>query len=116
MGRIFLDHINGIKLYSCASCDTNLTNKSELISTRFTGATGKLSQFILLVLLFLFQYCGIGKLSGKVVMCECVCVCCHLKTMYMFALSEFANGQEEIIVDWSVRLFVLLIWNLRISF
>lgn len=42
MGRIFLDHINGIKLYSCASCDTNLTNKSELISTRFTGATGKL--------------------------------------------------------------------------
>ena len=41
MGRTFLDHINGIKLYSCASCETNLTNKSELISTRFTGATGK---------------------------------------------------------------------------
>lgn len=41
MGRIFLDHINGIKLYSCAACDTNLTNKGELISTRFTGATGK---------------------------------------------------------------------------
>lgn len=43
MGRIFLDHINGVKLFSCASCDTNLTNKSELISTRFTGATGKCS-------------------------------------------------------------------------
>lgn len=42
MGRVFLDHINGIKLFSCASCDTNLTNKSELISTRFTGATGEL--------------------------------------------------------------------------
>lgn len=40
MGRVFLEHINGTKLYACASCDTNLTNKTELISTRFTGATG----------------------------------------------------------------------------
>lgn len=41
MGRVFLDHIGGTKLYSCAECNTNLTNKSELISTRFTGATGQ---------------------------------------------------------------------------
>lgn len=43
MGRLFFDHINGLKLYSCAACDTNLTNKNELISTRFTGATGELN-------------------------------------------------------------------------
>lgn len=42
MGRIFLDHIGGTRIYSCANCYTNLTNKSELISTRFTGATGKI--------------------------------------------------------------------------
>lgn len=41
MGRIFLDHIGGAKMFSCASCDTILTNKNELISTRFTGATGR---------------------------------------------------------------------------
>jgi hypothetical protein len=41
MGRIFLDHIGGSRLFSCASCDTILTNRSELISTRFTGATGR---------------------------------------------------------------------------
>lgn len=40
MGKIFLDHIGGTRLFSCASCDVNLTNRSELISTRFTGATG----------------------------------------------------------------------------
>lgn len=28
-------------MFSCASCDTILTNRSELISTRFTGATGR---------------------------------------------------------------------------
>lgn len=41
MGKIFLDHIGGNRLFSCAACDVNLTNRSELISTRFTGATGK---------------------------------------------------------------------------
>lgn len=41
MGRIFLDHIGGTRLFSCANCDTILTNRSELISTRFTGATGR---------------------------------------------------------------------------
>lgn len=41
MGVIFLEHIGGSRLFSCASCDTNLTNRSQLVSTRFTGATGR---------------------------------------------------------------------------
>lgn len=41
MGRIFLEHMGGSRLFSCARCDTNLTNRDELISTRFTGATGR---------------------------------------------------------------------------
>ncbi|KAH8287146.1 hypothetical protein KR054_003830 [Drosophila jambulina] len=41
MGRIFLEHLGGLKLFNCAQCHTNLTNRSQLISTRFTGATGK---------------------------------------------------------------------------
>ncbi|EHB17394.1 Protein yippee-like 5 [Heterocephalus glaber] len=41
MGRIFLDHIGGTRLFSYANCDTILTNRSELISTRFTGTTGR---------------------------------------------------------------------------
>ena len=41
MGRVFLEHIGGTRLFSCANCDTVLTNRNELISTRFTGATGR---------------------------------------------------------------------------
>ena len=41
MGRVFLEHIGGSKLFTCAACDTMLTNRQELISTRFTGATGR---------------------------------------------------------------------------
>ena len=41
MGRVFLEHIGGSRLFSCANCDTVLTNRNELMSTRFTGATGR---------------------------------------------------------------------------
>uniref|UniRef100_A0A8I6A9M4 Protein yippee-like n=1 Tax=Rattus norvegicus TaxID=10116 RepID=A0A8I6A9M4_RAT len=41
MGRIFLYHVGGTHLFSCANCDTILTNRSELISTQFTGTTGR---------------------------------------------------------------------------
>ena len=41
MGRIFLEIFGGAKLYSCKSCDAFLTTKDELLSTRFTGATGR---------------------------------------------------------------------------
>lgn len=60
MGRIFLDHIGGTRLFSCANCDTILTNRSELISTRFTGATGRA---------FLFNKVG-KKLEELLIICE----------------------------------------------
>lgn len=41
MGRLFLEHMGGSRIFSCSRCDTYLTNRSELISTRFTGATGR---------------------------------------------------------------------------
>ena len=41
MGRVYLEHIGGTKLYCCANCDTVLTNRNELISTRFNGSTGR---------------------------------------------------------------------------
>ena len=34
MGRIFIQHMGGTRLFSCASCETVLTNRDELISTR----------------------------------------------------------------------------------
>ena len=38
MGRIFIQHMGGNRLFSCASCETVLTNRDELISTRYTYA------------------------------------------------------------------------------
>ncbi|OAF66953.1 hypothetical protein A3Q56_05287, partial [Intoshia linei] len=41
MGKLFLSNIGGKRIYCCASCDTPLTNQTELMSTRFTGSTGR---------------------------------------------------------------------------
>ena len=41
MGREFLDHLGGGRVFSCAACDTALSNRDELMSTRFHGATGR---------------------------------------------------------------------------
>lgn len=56
MGRVHLEHIGGVKLYSCAQCDTNLTNKSQLISTRFTGSTGNIFFSIIIMKVMEFLY------------------------------------------------------------
>ena len=41
MGRIFFEIFGGAKLFSCKNCDAFLTTKEELLSTRFTGSTGR---------------------------------------------------------------------------
>ena len=41
MGRIFLEHMGGVRIFACANCEAPLTNRTQLISTRFTGATGR---------------------------------------------------------------------------
>ena len=41
MGRVFLEHFGGSKLFSCKECNTFLTNRDQLMSSRFTGATGR---------------------------------------------------------------------------
>lgn len=33
MGRVFIDHPGGTRVYCCANCDTALTNRGELVST-----------------------------------------------------------------------------------
>lgn len=41
MGRIFIEHLGGEKVIQCHYCETPLSHRGELVSTRFTGATGR---------------------------------------------------------------------------
>lgn len=92
MGRIFLDHINGIKLYSCAACDTNLTNKGELISTRFTGATGRALLFKRVVNLTYTHIQDRVMLTGRHMVRDVMCKNCKTKLGWMY---EYATEESQ---------------------
>ena len=48
MGRLFLEHLGGERIFVCATpgCNCYLTNRALLASTRFTGATGRAFLFV----------------------------------------------------------------------
>ncbi|XP_052869254.1 protein yippee [Anopheles bellator] len=96
MGKVFLDHIGGQKLYNCAACETNLTNKRELISTRFTGATGRAYLFKRVVNLTYSQVQDRVMLTGRHMVRDVMCKNCKAKLgwMYEFATEETQKYKE----------------------
>ncbi|XP_062544186.1 protein yippee [Armigeres subalbatus] len=92
MGKIFLDHIGGLKLYSCKACETNLTNKRELISTRFTGATGRAFLFKRVVNLTFSSVQDRVMLTGRHMVRDVMCKNCKAKLGWMY---EFATEESQ---------------------
>ncbi|XP_065320420.1 GATA zinc finger domain-containing protein 14-like isoform X2 [Gordionus sp. m RMFG-2023] len=92
MGRIFLGHIGGTRLFSCASCDTILTNRSELISTRFTGATGRAFLFNKTVNLNYSDVQDRVMLTGRHIVRDVTCKNCEAKVGWMY---EFATEENQ---------------------
>lgn len=92
MGRIFLDHIGGTRLFSCANCDTILTNRSELISTRFTGATGRAFLFNKVVNLQYSEVQDRVMLTGRHMVRDISCKNCNSKLGWIY---EFATEDSQ---------------------
>jgi len=92
MSRIFLDHIGGTRLFSCANCDTILTNRSELISTRFTGATGRAFLFNKVVNLQYSEVQDRVMLTGRHMVRDVSCKNCNSKLGWIY---EFATEDSQ---------------------
>jgi len=92
MGRIFIEHIGGTRLFSCNKCDTVLTNRSELISTRFTGATGRAFLFNKVVNLTYSEVQDRVMLTGRHIVRDVFCKNCAEKLGWMY---EFANDFNQ---------------------
>lgn len=92
MGRIFLRHIGGTRLFSCASCDTPLTNRAELISTRFTGATGRAFLFNKVVNLNYSEVQDRVMLTGRHMVRDVSCKNCDAKLGWVY---EFATEDNQ---------------------
>ncbi|XP_042894816.1 protein yippee-like 5 isoform X1 [Parasteatoda tepidariorum] len=92
MGKLFLRHIGGSRLFLCASCETVLTNRSELISTRFTGATGRAFLFNRVVNLVYSEVQDRVMLTGRHMVRDVSCKCCDTKLGWVY---EFATEENQ---------------------
>lgn len=92
MGRIFLRHIGGTRLFSCSNCDTPLTNRAELISTRFTGATGRAFLFNRVVNLSYSEVQDRVMLTGRHMVRDVSCKNCEAKLGWVY---EFATEDNQ---------------------
>ncbi|XP_068734649.1 protein yippee-like 5 isoform X2 [Montipora capricornis] len=92
MGRIFLDHPGGTRLYSCAQCDTALTNRSLLSSMRFNGATGRAFLFKKVVNLSYSEVQDREMLTGRHMVRDVFCKNCDTKLGWMY---EYATEESQ---------------------
>ncbi|XP_074599231.1 protein yippee-like 5 [Brevipalpus obovatus] len=92
MGRTYLEHIGGAKLFTCGSCETVLTNKNELVSTRFTGATGRAFLFDKVVNLKFSDVQDRQMLTGRHMVRDVSCKNCDAKLGWIY---EFATEENQ---------------------
>ncbi|CAF0938899.1 unnamed protein product [Rotaria sordida] len=92
MGRIFLEHLGGQRIFSCAHCDTPLTNRNELVSTRFTGATGRAFLFSRIVNTKQSPVQERIMLTGRHFVRDISCKKCDAKLGWMY---EFATEESQ---------------------
>ncbi|XP_075155118.1 yippee zinc finger protein [Haematobia irritans] len=105
MGRVFLEHLGGIRLFNCGQCQTNLTNRNQLISTRFTGATGRAYLFKRVVNLTYSNVQERVMLTGRHMVRDVMCKNCNAKLgwMYEYATDEAQKYKEgRVILEYAL--------------
>nr|CAH8875760.1 unnamed protein product [Trichobilharzia regenti] len=96
MGRIFIEHMGGNRVIHCQYCETPLTNRSEILSTRFTGATGRAFLFNRVVNIVHSDIQDRVMLTGRHLVRDVVCIKCNTKLgwMYEHAMEESQRYKE----------------------
>lgn len=100
MGRVYLENFGGARIFSCLQCGTFLTNRAELISTRFTGATGRAFLFNKVVNLKYSEPSERVMLTGRHWVRDIYCKKCEEKLgwMYEFAMEDQQRYKESKVI------------------
>uniref|UniRef100_A0A182WC75 Protein yippee-like n=1 Tax=Anopheles minimus TaxID=112268 RepID=A0A182WC75_9DIPT len=93
MGRTFLEHSNGEKLFNCAVCDTNLTNLKELISSRCYATTGPAKLFRRVVNLTYSEVRCRSMFAGQHLLRGVMCKRCKTELGFMYVFSMRTSQQ-----------------------
>ncbi|XP_018654269.1 putative yippee protein [Schistosoma mansoni] len=89
-------HMGGHRIIHCQYCETPLTNRSEILSTRFTGATGRAFLFNRVVNIVHSDIQDRVMLTGRHLVRDVVCIKCNTKLgwMYEHAMEESQRYKE----------------------
>ncbi|KAI6234579.1 Protein yippee-like [Aphelenchoides fujianensis] len=92
MGRPFLEHFGGDTTFHCAGCSTYLTNRDQIYSEKFQGATGPAYLFRRVVNLALGPLQERDMLTGLHIVRDASCRQCGKQLGWMY---EFACQSEQ---------------------
>uniref|UniRef100_A0A0N5BLU7 Protein yippee-like n=1 Tax=Strongyloides papillosus TaxID=174720 RepID=A0A0N5BLU7_STREA len=100
MGRLFIEHLGGKRMYVCKKCNTYLTNKEQMISSRFTGSTGRAYLFDKVVNLEYSEMQARNMITGDHFVRDVSCKVCKTKIgwMYEFAFEESQQYKENHVI------------------
>ncbi|VBB31824.1 unnamed protein product [Acanthocheilonema viteae] len=100
MGRYFLEHLGGRRIFSCDSCKAFLTNEDELISKHFTGSTGPAFLFDRVVNIEYSEMQLRTMITGRHIVRDVICKRCKTKLgwMYEYAMNEPQKYKESKII------------------
>ncbi|XGW18388.1 hypothetical protein V3C99_002764 [Haemonchus contortus] len=100
MGRIFIENHGGLRIVVCRFCKTYLTNRSELISSRFQGSSGRAMLFHRAWNLDYSEAQHRDMMTGKHIVRDVMCRICHKKVgwMYEFAMEESQRYKEARVI------------------
>lgn len=87
MGRIFAEHRGGSVVYNCRKCGVFLTNKENLVSTRFQGASGKAYLFQKVWNIREEEACIRDMLTGRHLVRDVSCLFCNSKLGWMYEIA-----------------------------
>ncbi|KAL7077608.1 hypothetical protein ACQ4LE_003464 [Meloidogyne hapla] len=92
MGRPFLEHMGGRKYYMCCRCKTYLSNKKEILSHTFRGATGQAFLFRTVVNIVTSKAESRFMITGQHIVRDVFCKNCNFKLGWMY---EFAHEPTQ---------------------
>jgi len=92
MGRQHLFHLGGYRIFSCIRCQTFLTNRDELMSTRFTGSTGRAFLFNKVVNINYSETQDRVMLTGRHIVRDVTCKSCQTKLGWIY---EYATEENQ---------------------
>ncbi|VDL78437.1 unnamed protein product [Nippostrongylus brasiliensis] len=100
MGRVFVENHGGLRVVLCRFCKTYLTNRSELISSRFQGSSGRAMLFHRAWNLDYSEAQQRDMMTGKHIVRDVMCRICHKKVgwMYEFAMEETQRYKEARVI------------------